>query len=39
MLYGHTHGADVAEIVPNVVVRTGGAEYGEPAVQGVIATA
>ncbi|WP_437740351.1 metallophosphoesterase [Sorangium sp. So ce1504] len=39
VLCGHTHGAGVAEILPNLVVRTGGAEYGEPAVQGVIATA
>jgi 3',5'-cyclic-AMP phosphodiesterase len=36
VLCGHTHGAGVAEILPNLVVRTGGAEYGAPVVQGVI---
>ncbi|WP_437759864.1 hypothetical protein [Sorangium sp. So ce1389] len=39
VLCGHTHGAGVAEILPNLLVRTGGAEYGEPAVQCVIAAA
>lgn len=36
VLCGHTHGAGTAEILPNLKVVTGGAEYGEPAVQGVI---
>jgi predicted phosphohydrolase len=35
VLCGHTHGAGTAEILPNLKVYTGGAEYGEPAVQGV----
>jgi predicted phosphohydrolase len=33
VLCGHTHGAGFASILPNLVVHTGGAEYGEPAVQ------
>lgn len=33
---GHTHGAGTAEILPNLRVVTGGAEYGEPRVAGVI---
>lgn len=37
VLCGHTHGAGTAEILPNLIVRTGGAEYGEPVVQDVIA--
>ncbi len=36
VLCGHTHGAGEAQIAPNLLVRTGGAEYREPAVQGVI---
>jgi 3',5'-cyclic AMP phosphodiesterase CpdA len=36
VLCGHTHGQGVAEILPNLKVMTGGAEYGEPRVQGVI---
>ena len=36
VLCGHTHGAGTAEILPNLKVVTGGAEYGEPEVQGVI---
>jgi Icc protein len=36
VLCGHTHGAGKAEILPNLKVRTGGAEYGEPRIQGVI---
>jgi predicted phosphohydrolase len=35
VLCGHTHGAGTAEILPNLKVFTGGAEYGEPTVQGV----
>ena len=33
VLCGHTHGAGVAQILPNLDVHTGGAEYGAPAVQ------
>jgi 3',5'-cyclic-AMP phosphodiesterase len=33
---GHTHGAGTAQILPNLVVITGGAEYGKPALQRVI---
>jgi predicted phosphohydrolase len=36
VLCGHTHGAGKAEILPNLEVYTGGAEYGEPAVQELI---
>jgi predicted phosphohydrolase len=36
VLCGHTHGAGTAEILPNLKVVTGGAEYGEPRVQGTI---
>ncbi len=36
VLCGHTHGAGVAQILPNLLVRTGGAEYGAPEVQRVI---
>jgi predicted phosphohydrolase len=36
VLCGHTHGAGTAQILPNLRVVTGGAEYGEPKVQGVI---
>jgi hypothetical protein len=36
VLCGHTHGAGSAEILPNLKVITGGAEYGEPRVQGVM---
>jgi 3',5'-cyclic-AMP phosphodiesterase len=33
VLCGHTHGAGVAQILPNLEVRTGGAEYGSPGLQ------
>jgi Icc protein len=33
---GHTHSAGTATIGPNLVVRTGGAEYGAPKIAGVI---
>jgi predicted phosphohydrolase len=36
VLCGHTHGAGSAEILPNLKVMTGAAEYGEPRVQGVL---
>lgn len=39
VLCGHTHGAGRAEILPNLIVHTGAAEYGEPALQTIIDTA
>jgi 3',5'-cyclic AMP phosphodiesterase CpdA len=36
VLCGHTHGEGTVEILPNLVVHTGGAEYGAPAVQRVL---
>jgi predicted MPP superfamily phosphohydrolase len=36
VLCGHTHGSGVARILPNVLVKTGGAVYGKPAVQEVL---
>jgi 3',5'-cyclic-AMP phosphodiesterase len=33
VLCGHTHGEGRAEILPNLRVLTGGAEYGTPALQ------
>ena len=33
VLCGHTHGAGAADILPNLRVITGGAEYGRPQVQ------
>jgi 3',5'-cyclic AMP phosphodiesterase CpdA len=36
VLCGHTHGRAVVEIAPNLVVRTGGAEYGAPAIQEIL---
>lgn len=36
VLCGHTHGAGSAEILPNLRVWTGAAEYGKPAVQRVV---
>jgi Icc protein len=35
VLCGHTHGDGVAQPLPNVEILTGGAEYGQPAVQRV----
>jgi 3',5'-cyclic AMP phosphodiesterase CpdA len=35
VLCGHTHGSGVAHILPNLVVSTGGAVYGEPVIQDV----
>jgi predicted phosphodiesterase len=31
VLCGHTHGAGVAQILPNLVVKTGGATYADPS--------
>ncbi len=36
VLCGHTHGSGEAEILPNLLVKTGGATYGEPQVQEVM---
>lgn len=36
VLCGHTHGAGEVQVLPNLFVRTGGARYGKPALQGVI---
>jgi Icc-related predicted phosphoesterase len=36
VLCGHTHGEGVARVLPNLEVRTGGAEYGAPALQAVL---
>lgn len=33
VLCGHTHGSGQSQIAPNLRVLTGGAQYGEPAVQ------
>jgi predicted MPP superfamily phosphohydrolase len=33
VLCGHTHGAGEARLLPNLVVRTGGADYGKPGPQ------
>ncbi len=37
VLCGHTHGEGEAQILPNLKVLTGGAEYGKPKVQRVLA--
>ncbi len=36
VLCGHCHCAGTVEILPNLVVHTGGAEYGDPQVQPVL---
>lgn len=36
VLCGHTHSAGVAQILPNLLVRTGAAEYGAPALAGLL---
>jgi len=36
VLCGHTHSSGVARILPNLVVHTGGAQYGKPAIQQVL---
>jgi hypothetical protein len=37
VLCGHTHGAGEAQVLPNLRVLTGGAAYGAPTVQRVLA--
>ncbi len=36
VLCGHTHGAGESQILPNLLVKTGGAEYGRPRIQEII---
>ena len=36
VLCGHTHGAGECQVLPNLRVLTGGAEYGRPTVQRMI---
>jgi 3',5'-cyclic-AMP phosphodiesterase len=38
VLCGHTHGEGRAEILPNLIVHTGHAQYGQPEVQCIIDT-
>jgi hypothetical protein len=35
VLCGHTHGSGVAHVRPNLLVHTGGAEYGDPQLAGL----
>jgi len=37
VLCGHTHSPGEATILPNLLVKTGGAEYGSPCIQELIA--
>ncbi len=39
VLCGHTHGAGTAQILPNLKVITGGAEYGKPVAQSALTVA
>ena len=36
VLCGHTHSPGFAQILDNLVVRTGGAQYGTPVLQQVL---
>jgi hypothetical protein len=36
VLCGHTHGAGAVDVLPNLRVVTGGADYGAPALQDVL---
>jgi 3',5'-cyclic-AMP phosphodiesterase len=36
VLCGHTHGAGVARILPNLEIKTGGARYGNPLIQEIL---
>ena len=36
VLCGHTHGSGEVDILPNLHIKTGGAEYGQPRVQEII---
>ena len=37
VLCGHTHGSGVARILPNLEIKTGGATYGKPHIQEILA--
>ena len=36
ILFGHTHSAGLAQVLPNLLVKTGAGEYGKPRLQEVI---
>jgi len=36
VLCGHTHGGGEVQVLPNLRVLTGEAEYGDPAIQQVL---
>jgi hypothetical protein len=36
VLCGHTHSSGVANILPNLCIKTGSAEYGHPSLQELI---
>jgi 3',5'-cyclic AMP phosphodiesterase CpdA len=36
VLCGHTHGAGQVQVAPNILVKTGGATYGQPEIQEII---
>jgi Icc protein len=36
VLCGHTHGSGEVQVAPNVIVRTGGATYGAPEINGLL---
>lgn len=36
VLCGHTHGAGTATVLPNLTVRTGGADYGAPRIEEIL---
>jgi hypothetical protein len=38
VLCGHTHSSGQADILPNLLVKTGGAEYGSPMIQEILET-
>jgi len=38
VLCGHTHSSGQADILPNLSVKTGGAEYGSPMIQKILET-
>ncbi|MCK5515577.1 MAG: hypothetical protein KAI39_01790 [Desulfobulbaceae bacterium] len=36
VLCGHTHSSGECQILPNLLVKTGGAKYGSPMIQEII---
>lgn len=36
LLCGHTHSSGRVEILPNLLIKTGGAKYGSPAIQEIV---